>query len=82
LARNEKNGRGKGAGPAGGVGLAGRDSRKGERKEEFPFSFSKQISKLLFKRGFESFLYLKQNHSSQKIKCSSMSASTCIYPYL
>jgi ribosomal protein L15 len=59
-----RRGRGKGAGPAGGVGPEGRDSRNGERKEEIPFSFSKQISKLLFKRVFESFLHLKQNHSS------------------
>jgi hypothetical protein len=50
-----RRGRGKGAGMAGGVGPVGPKSMKGERKEEFPFSFSKQIFQTHFQKVFKTF---------------------------
>jgi hypothetical protein len=59
-----KRGRGKGVGLAG-VGPAGRESRKGERKEEFPFSFFKQVFQTHFQKVFKTFYHLDQNQLSQ-----------------
>jgi hypothetical protein len=54
---------------------------KARKRSKFLFFFLFNYFKV-FSNDFESYFEFESNHSNQKFKYNSMSAQTCIYPYI
>jgi hypothetical protein len=55
---------------------------KNRIEEDFLFFFLFQVFKAFSQNDLESSFEFNSNHSTQKLKCSSMNAQSCFYLYI